>query len=90
MKTSRKWIFRKKIINHPKNNNKRIENIKSHINHIFTFEPSVFWDDPEEADVVHMYIIAVVFILRYLWAKKINISTYHYIFDNFCETCAKG
>lgn len=50
--------------------NKSHEIIKSHITHIFTFEPSVFWDDPEEADVVHMYIIAVVLYFRYYGPKR--------------------
>lgn len=40
--------------------------LKSHETHIFTFEPRDFWVEPEEADVLHMYIIAKVLSLRYL------------------------
>jgi hypothetical protein len=34
------------------------KNDNSHKTQIFTFESRFFWADPEEADVLHMYIMA--------------------------------
>lgn len=57
-------------INHSKNNNKRPKDKQNSTQtHIFTFEPRVFGPDPDEADVLHMYIIAKLLLIRYLLLK---------------------
>lgn len=65
-------------LDHTKYNNKNQKTFLA-TTHIFTFEPSVFWDDPEEADVVHIYIIAKLLSIKYLSSKTYKL-TYHFLF----------